>query len=165
MSAATGAITWCVQEAGRVHAAARVVDWEGRRRAWRLCSHHPDSEVDPATCAPVGAAAVGERMRRPDACPVCAFEWKEGTRAPRRAGLIAVGGPHAPWHAARIIDRFPCEVGPFWRVRLAAECGWATWTDAARAAVLPDWNGPLRGDRCPMCASNHPDHNGQEILL
>lgn len=157
-------ITWCVQEAGRVHAAAIVVDWEGRRRAWRLCSHHPDSEVEPTTCTPVGADGVGERMRRPDACPVCVFEWGEGNRAPRRRGLIAAGGPYTPWHATRIVDRFPCEVGPFWRVRLAAACGWATWTYAAQVAVLPDWVGPLRGSRCQKCARRQPWQPGQEAI-
>lgn len=158
-------ITWCVQEEdGVVHAAAIVVDWEGRRRAWRLCSHHPGSEVDPDSCEPVGADGVGARMRRPDACPVCAFEWEEGTRAPRGRGLIAAGGPYTPWHATRIVDRLPCEVGPFWRVRLAAECGWATWMDAARVAVLPDWVGPVRGYRCQKCARRQPWQPGQEAL-
>lgn len=156
-------ITWCVQEEeGVVHAAAIVVDWEGRRRAWRLCSHHPDSEADPDSCAPVGAAGVGERMRRPDACPVCAWEWEEGNRAPRRRGLIAAGGPYTPWHATRIIDRDP--EGPFWRVRLAAWCGWAAWMDAARVALLPDWAGTVRGYRCQRCASVYPGHAGQEPL-
>lgn len=157
-------ITWCVQEGDVVHAAAIVVDWEGRRRAWRLCSHHPDSEVDPDSCAPVGADGVGARMRRPTACPVCAFEWEEGNRAPRRRGLIAAGGPHTPWHATRIVDRFPCEVGPFWRVRLAAACGWATWMYAAQVAVLPDWVGPLRGSRCQKCARRQPWQPGQEAI-
>lgn len=158
-------ITWCVQEEdGVVHAAAIVVDWEGRRRAWRLCSHHPDSEVDPDSCEPVGADGVGARMRRPSACPVCAFEWEEGTRAPRGRGLIAAGGPYTPWHATRIVERRSYSGGPFWRVRLAAECGWATWMDAARVAVLPDWVRPVRGYRCQKCARRHPGHAGQEAL-
>ena len=157
-------ITWCVQEGDVVHAAAIVPDWEGRRRAWRLCSHHPDSEVEPDSCAPVGAAGVGERMRRPDACPVCAFEWEEGNRAPRRRGLIAAGGTYTPWHATLIIDRFPYSgSGPFWRVRLAAWCGWAAWMDAARVALLPDWEGPVRGRKCPVCAAAHPGHAGQAV--